>query len=57
MKNIDIKELTKNEMLEISGGHKGFFYKLGHVWASSLLIAAGTLAGLSTGLDEGLKEK
>ena len=54
MKNFETISLSKNESSNIKGGHKGFFYKLGHFWASSVLVVAGTLAGISDGFSDGV---
>ncbi|MEM1336455.1 MAG: hypothetical protein AAF634_17160 [Bacteroidota bacterium] len=54
MKTMNIKSVSSQELFTISGGHKGFFYKLGVISASNVLFGLGILAGISEGIDEGV---
>lgn len=56
MKNNGLQSISKYELLNINGGHKGLAYKLGVIAASNVLTVLGIFAGISSGFDEGVKE-
>lgn len=56
MENIkNITELEDEELLSISGGHEGLFYKLGVLWMDANLRVLGTMAGIIDGFDSEVK--
>lgn len=57
MKNNNLIPISNEELLKISGGHKGFFYDLGTIAAGTALTILGLFAGISEGIDEGLNKK
>ncbi|MBT8180220.1 MAG: hypothetical protein KJO53_01395 [Eudoraea sp.] len=57
MKNNGLESISKQELLNINGGHKGLAYKLGVIAASNVLTVLGIFAGISSGFDEGVKEE
>lgn len=55
MKNIEqFKELNNKELIEISGGGEGFFYKMGYLWVDTNLRILGAAAGIIDGFESGL---
>jgi len=52
---MNIKELSEEELMSISGGHKGFFYKAGVIWMTITLDTLGTLAGMGDGFRDNIK--
>lgn len=50
-----ITTISNQELLNINGGHKGFFYKTGVLAAGAVLFGLGILTGISEGFDEGVK--
>ncbi|WP_428743379.1 hypothetical protein [Tenacibaculum sp.] len=50
-----MKELSRKELVEISGGHEGFFYKAGVLWMTVTLETLGTLAGIADGFNQNIK--
>ncbi|WP_456377915.1 hypothetical protein [Lutibacter sp.] len=49
-------DLNKEELIKISGGHKGFWYGVGEGFMDTTLAILGFFAGLGDGIREGLEE-
>jgi len=46
----ELETLSRKEMMEIDGGHEGFFYKMGVIVAKQTKFVLGVLAGIREGL-------
>ena len=46
----EMKELSRQEMIQIDGGHEGFFYQMGRIAARQAKFVLGIFAGIREGL-------